>query len=457
MSTIVDELKKAIALLSTTGTATGDGNNVIFLGAPGTGKSTEASKEATALVSNPDDYIIRTVFHPASDYSSFVGCYKPTTKNTPSTVAVVIPYSQQQSTIAPTTHSDPEWYSIDAPLFGAAVAPTQAPIETSHIEYMFEPQAFLLAYMKAMEFPTEKVVLIIEEINRANCAQVFGDIFQLLDRNASYEITPNTAIINYLKSEGKKKGNEYLYINKNEKISLPPNLYLFATMNTSDQSLFPMDSAFIRRWERRYIKIDYNAQIKDNTGAYKWKLNDVHITYNDTSLVSKDTKYSEANPTWDVFLRAINWHISKASQSEDKMLGEFFVKLPDATGNPEISEDIFVNSVMSYLWDEVCKDLPPKSRFFKIYISDSETVDFSYSDYFELEKDTKSLLIARFIYYILKHYEDDAKEKCVSEIMGKAAKSLKSPAVASPAPSSSTSSPAAAPSNTTGTSSATTK
>lgn len=434
MSDIVTELKMALALLSPSTSASNTAHNIIYLGAPGTGKSTKAQELAESItpvvpVGSPNPNIIRTVFHPASDYSSFVGTYKPLKKDGPSSVVIVDPYydstsgntSQQQgqNNNAPIhqTSAPDQWAPIKAPIFSPAVYPSSGPIETSHIEYEFEPQAFLLAYMRAKD-TTEKVALIIEEINRANCAQVFGDIFQLLDRNPKYGIVPNSSIIDYLQKEGKKKGNIYHYISSDDKITLPDNLVLIATMNTSDQSLFPMDSAFIRRWQREYVKINYEAEIKDASSVVIGKLKDVGIVYGDNSLVSKD-KFATPSANWADFLKAVNWHISKASQSEDKMLGEFFVKIPDASGKLEISEEVFVNSVMSYLWDEVCKDLPQKNpnRFFKIYDVDGKAINFNYSDYFYCASpEEKSLLVAKFIYYILKT-EKDANSSEVMDIL----------------------------------------
>ena len=184
----------------------------IFYGAPGTGKSCSIKK---ALTDNnvPNENIFRTTFHPDSDYSTFVGAYKPTME--------VVPHYESS---------------------------TGAQIEEKRIAYNFIPQAFLNAYVRAYQ-TDENVYLVIEEINRGNCAQIFGDLFQLLDRGddgkSDYSIKADTDIRTYLEgvlgddNEGIKGGN----------LSLPANLYILATMNTSDQSLFPIDSAFKRRWE----------------------------------------------------------------------------------------------------------------------------------------------------------------------------------------------------------------
>lgn len=184
----------------------------IFYGAPGTGKSCGIKR---TLDNNhvAENNIFRTTFHPDSDYSTFVGAYKPTME--------VVPRYESS---------------------------TGTQVEERRIAYNFIPQAFLNAYVRAYQ-TDENVYLVIEEINRGNCAQIFGDLFQLLDRGddgkSDYSIKADTDIRTYLEevlgddNEGIKGGN----------LCLPANLYILATMNTSDQSLFPIDSAFKRRWE----------------------------------------------------------------------------------------------------------------------------------------------------------------------------------------------------------------
>lgn len=219
----------------------------IYYGAPGTGKSFEL-KEITKGYST-----IRTTFHPDSDYSTFVGAYKPTMEETPV-------YGAQ----------------------GVEVA------KEKRITYTYVKQAFLKAYLGAWQkYATsgetaEPQFLVIEEINRGNCAQIFGDLFQLLDRSdngfSTYPIEADSDLQNEIR-EAFGKGGEYELANEldvenvvdsytsnyGETLSddiengrvllLPNNLYIWATMNTSDQSLFPIDSAFKRRWDWRYVKI----------------------------------------------------------------------------------------------------------------------------------------------------------------------------------------------------------
>ncbi len=291
--------------------------NCIYFGAPGTGKSYAVDD----IVKN-DDTAIRTTFHPDSDYPSFVGAYKPT-------------------------------------------------MNGDKIAYEFVPQAFTKAYVQAWEkmataedgHMAARQYLVIEEINRGNCAQIFGDLFQLLDRDdegySKYPIYPDADIKKHLydwfhgtytDEDGKKsqvndadgaKWREkkasansdskatWADILSGSKLVLPPNLYIWATMNTSDQSLFPMDSAFKRRWDWKYSKI------KDEDKGYKIVVNDKEF------------------PWWN-FLKKINDVIRQVTQSADKQLGYFFVSLPK--GETSIDAETFVNKVIFYLWNDVFRD-----------------------------------------------------------------------------------------------------
>lgn len=293
----------------------------IYYGAPGTGKSYEIN-DLTKPYST-----IRTTFHPDSDYSTFVGAYKPTMEETPV-------YGAQ----------------------GLEVA------KEKRITYTFVKQAFLKAYLGAWQKyakggeTTEPQFLVIEEINRGNCAQIFGDLFQLLDRSdngfSTYPIEADSDLQNEIK-KAFAEGGEYALENeldvddavdgytsnygetlsddiKNGRVLLlPNNLYIWATMNTSDQSLFPIDSAFKRRWDWRYVKI---------TDAGKgWK-------------IKCGTEYCD----WWTFVEEINKKIAKETSSDDKKLGYFFCKPPK--GSDTITEEKFVGKVLFYLWNDVFKD-----------------------------------------------------------------------------------------------------
>ena len=192
---------------------------IIYYGAPGAGKSHKIKEQLEGV---PKENIFRITFHPDSDYSTFVGTYKP-------------------------TRSERPLYG----LFGKETVRLKdgKDLTEETITYKFIPQAFLNAYMQAYKKPEEKVYLIIEEINRGNCAQIFGDLFQLLDRDengvSEYTIKADADLKAFLVDE-MGKDNDAI---KDGELCLPSNLYIYATMNTSDQSLFPIDSAFKRRWD----------------------------------------------------------------------------------------------------------------------------------------------------------------------------------------------------------------
>lgn len=301
----------------------------IFYGAPGTGKS-HIIKEQTK-----GEDVIRTTFHPDTDYSTFVGTYKPTTEFAP--VLAII---------------------------GDKAVETGR--EEKRISYEFVCQAFLQAYVAAWKKVAEakdgmpkKHFLVIEEINRGNCAQIFGDLFQLLDRNdygySDYPIQADADMQKQLKRlfEGVEIENaesiNALYDGRDivkevltgEVLLLPNNLYIWATMNTSDQSLFPIDSAFKRRWDWQYMPIsegrDKNGQPK------KWKIEA------DTQMYS-----------WWSFIQKINDEIYSKINSEDKKLGFYFCK----PINGVIKAETFVSKVLFYLWNDVFKDFDNESGIF---------------------------------------------------------------------------------------------
>ena len=291
----------------------------IFYGAPGTGKSHRIKEIIKEHGIDEKEQVIRTTFHPDSDYSTFVGCYKPIMKSVPQTYVVE---------------------GNEKPVM--ADKDNQATKE--EIVYDYTPQAFVQAYTKA--WTTDKpVILVIEEINRGNCAQIFGDIFQLLDRGndnvSEYEIKPDKALENYLKDYFAAFDDLDEQIRTGKIMKLPANLYIWATMNTSDQSLFPIDSAFKRRWEWKYIKIAWPYK-KNEDGSFKTDENGEKVHFN----------YSiEGGHDWWKFLQQINAIIDKMTNSADKQLGYFFAKAKDDI----ISYDTFVSKVCFYLWNDIFK------------------------------------------------------------------------------------------------------
>lgn len=293
----------------------------IYYGAPGTGKS-KTIKDLTF-----GESVIRTTFHPDSDYASFVGTYKPITEE----VTLRDCYGKKV---------------IDDD--------TNEVVKEERIAYKFIPQAFLEAYVEAWKKlgSNKKQYLIIEEINRGNCAQIFGDLFQLLDRNeygfSDYPIVADKDMQKYLEKEfagweitNKDEINQ-LYgeanmvnlIMKGERLVLPSNLYIWATMNTSDQSLFPIDSAFKRRWDWKYVPIR-EGRDKETNAPLNWYIN------------TGDKQYK-----WWSFISKVNELIGSLTNSEDKKLGYFFCKAKDG----EIDADLFVSKVIFYLWNDVFKD-----------------------------------------------------------------------------------------------------
>lgn len=347
----------------------------IYYGAPGTGKSNEI-KLMTGNGTFSKNYTFRTTFHPDSDYSSFVGTYKPI------------------------------WNG-------------------EKIIYVFRPQSFLRAYIEAWKHPEHNVALVIEEINRGNCAQIFGDIFQLLDRErtglSKYPIEADIDMQNYLKgefanidsiyNEDQIKDIDKYYANHYDTafedikngiiLTLPKNLSLLATMNTSDQSLFPMDSAFKRRWEWQYMPIVEGVIEKGVKLNWKIKL---------------DNKYKYID--WWQFLKRINAIISDLTTSEDKQLGYFFCQPNDfVNSNHEADEKedlitakYFVDKVIFYLWNDVFKDYAFDAKcckssddkevlFAEFYNEDGKTINVKTLKYFfeTLVKEGESSLVEEIV------------------------------------------------------------
>lgn len=322
----------------------------IFYGAPGTGKSNYIEKETKG------EMVERTTFHPDSDYSTFVGAYKPTT--------------------------------IDVPMrdvTGKIIVEGGVKVTEKRIVYNFIPQAFLKAYTGAWKNQGKPFYLIIEEINRGNCAQIFGDLFQLLDRNKEgesvYPISPDTDIQKFLQTDSeygfaaltKEQTNAIPENVRNGKVLiLPHNLFIWATMNTSDQSLFPIDSAFKRRWDWQYVPISdaqKNWQIEVQGNRYDW---------------------------WK-FLQKINDKIGVATNSEDKKLGYFFCK---ANNDGIINAETFVGKVIFYIWNDVFKDFPDEAGdLFK----DEEGNPLSFGKFYTAGIDGKAKVVEEKVTLFLEH------------------------------------------------------
>jgi len=325
----------------------------ITYGAPGTGKSHKISAVAN------ENNSIRVTFHPDTDYSAFIGAYKPTMERA------------KYDTIVQVNEIVKDVNGVES-----VISKLKA-VRKDEIVYSFVPQAFMKAYVEAwrrwcdgsMSDDDKVFYLVIEEINRGNCAQIFGDAFQLLDRCAngfsSYAIAPDHDVERFLREdkdwnlsglaltsdvtndEGKVVASVD-QIKSGKRMVLPPNLRIWATMNTSDQSLFPMDSAFKRRWDWEYMPIkDENKgyKIKVGTGEYEW---------------------------WS-FLKKINDEIAEYTSSEDKQLGYFFARPKD--GGNVIDTDDFVSKVIFYLWKDVFKDDLPQTKPFKYKFKEDDPED----------------------------------------------------------------------------------
>ena len=340
------------------------GWQVITYGAPGTGKSHEIDKCTNESNS------IRVTFHPDTDYAAFVGSYKP-------------------------TMGEQDRYALDA-----KGKTHKIEAKEKSIVYSFVPQAFMKAYVEAwrrytntgLQGDAKIYYLVIEEINRGNCAQIFGDLFQLLDRAdngfSAYAITPDDDIRKFLETNkdyklsdiplaeditkvtetGEKVIATAADIKAGKKLVLPPNLCIWATMNTSDQSLFPMDSAFKRRWDWKYVPIK-NA----NLG---WEI-----------------VVGDCEVDWWKFLVEINKIVKGVTNSADKQLGYFFVKAKDSV----IDAEMFVNKVAFYLWNDVFKDCELDGEAFKIEREGGEVDVLAFQDFFKEDGTINEEVLKNFL------------------------------------------------------------
>lgn len=361
----------------------------IFFGAPGTGKSYALKSEAESLVSHNDDQIERVTFHPDYTYANFVGSYKPIMKtskfdeldeDTKIVLSVLLDETkttqEKYDELVKTFKDNNDLTRLPA-LLGlyfdddfmtikqdGTQAANNNSVERNHgrslrkyvqllskdsckekIAYEYVPGPFMRILVKALQNPDKPYVLIIEEINRANVAAVFGDIFQLLDRDDSgvseYSITTTNDMRHYLISQ---LGVGY-DVNT---IKLPKNMFIWATMNSADQGVYPMDTAFKRRWEFSYYGLD--------TGEDKLS----------TLAIEPRFKLGQSDKliSWNGLRKAINDELSTESYNinEDKLMGPFFLKEAALQDNDSFKE-VFKNKVLMYLFDDVVKQ--KRRLFFK--------------------------------------------------------------------------------------------
>lgn len=360
-------------------------NRIIF-GAPGTGKSFRLNDEA-----NKSNFaeITRVTFHPDYSYSQFVGTYKPVmvknkSKATDENVSQTIEILQDKTKTAQekydllydkfkdnnlTTlpfllglYTDDNFTTLKKDgtataddnsaerNHGKAIRPyinLKSQDDNETISYKYVPGPFLQTLVAALKSGKsgnpQNYLLIIEEINRARVAAVFGDVFQLLDRNADgeseYKIQTSEDMRNYLAEQLGGNPDEY------KTLKLPNNFYLWATMNSADQGVFPMDTAFKRRWNFEYIGIDEN---ESGVSTYDIPINE------------------KAKVNWNDLRKAINSKLILAKVNEDKLLGPYFISendLKNAMQKPADFIKLFKSKVIMYLFEDAAK---MKKDFFKL-------------------------------------------------------------------------------------------
>lgn len=371
--------------------------NRILFGAPGTGKSFSINRDRIELLGegNEDDYE-RVTFHPDYSYANFVGTYKPVMVDDSAETISLATEKEVLAVLTDESKSAQEKYDLlydrfkgdgltRLPLLlglytdesfktrkadGSDAAGDNS-VERNHgkairsyvnlskpskgkkdISYEYVPGPFMRMYIKALKNSrTDNVkpfLLIIEEINRANVAAVFGDIFQLLDRGddfvSEYPIQATEDVKKYLARELGGDPSDY------NKIKIPDNMFIWATMNSADQGVFPMDTAFKRRWDFTYLGIDDNDQ--DLQGKYVYLADD------------KSQKVE-----WNKLRKAINNFLAKEKINEDKQLGPYFISrsiVVPKTG-AEIDRDRFIstfkNKVIMYLFEDAAKQ--KRARLFE--------------------------------------------------------------------------------------------
>ena len=368
--------------------------NRILFGAPGTGKSFTINRDRVELlgVGNEDDYE-RVTFHPDYSYANFVGTYKPVMVDDSAEIISLATEKEVLAVLTDETKTAQEKYdqlyerfkgdgltrlplllglytdeSFKTRKADGSDAASDNSVERNHgrairpyvnlskptngkkdISYEYVPGPFMRMYVKALKNSrTDNIkpfLLIIEEINRANVAAVFGDIFQLLDRGddfvSEYPIQATEDIKKYLVKELGGNPDDY------NKIKIPDNMFIWATMNSADQGVFPMDTAFKRRWDFTYLGIDDNDE----------QLRGKYVT-----IGSKEQQRIE----WNELRKAINEFLAESKINEDKQLGPYFISksiVVPKDGGTEIDSkkfcDAFKNKVLMYLFDDAAKQKRP--------------------------------------------------------------------------------------------------
>lgn len=289
----------------------------IFFGAPGTGKSFKLNKETEEYFGSNYE---RVTFHPNYMYGNFVGAFKP------------FPYFLKDS--------------------DGSILTDEYGNKKESITYKYVEGPFMRILVKALKNPETNYLLLIEEINRANTAAVFGDFFQLLDRNikgeSEYPISTSEEVRMYLNMEFSDVDDEEIrtYIdskigNDYERLILPSNLYIWATMNSADQGVMPMDTAFKRRWNFEYVGIDEvleDEEIAKKFEGYKFRITKDRIA------------------KWNDFRVEVNKRLSECRVSEDKLIGPYFIsKSVLESGDINEITNTIKNKVLMYLYEDAGK------------------------------------------------------------------------------------------------------
>ncbi|UJF22036.1 AAA family ATPase [Shewanella sp. OMA3-2] len=273
--------------------------NKIFYGAPGTGKShrihTEEYKVAEKIV---------TVFHPDTQYSDFVGALKPH----------ILKENEGNSGVT----------------------------------YLFRPGPFTNALVKAKAHPDTHICLVIEEINRAPAAAVFGELFQLLDRNTTGESTykidaADPDMLTHINDQLRVAG-----ISELKQLEIPANLSILATMNSSDQAVMPLDTAFKRRWSFEYLEINFANPAVPNT------------------LIYIQTANGQFSIEWPKLAQSINDVLIETGVTEDRLIGPFFLS-PTELIDSDSAKLVLNSKLFVYLWDDVLRHLGPHKVFSSTY------------------------------------------------------------------------------------------
>ena len=285
--------------------------NKIYFGAPGTGKSYNLNQDKNDLLEDFKDNFERVTFHPDYSYANFVGTYKPVPEN-------------------------------------------------DSITYKYVPGPFMRILKKAIQKPSEPFLLIIEEINRANVAAVFGDVFQLLDRTEEYESEYSIEASEDMKT----------YLNK-RKIKIPQNLFIWATMNSADQGVFPMDTAFKRRWDFEYFSINHHEDL----------IEDTHVIINNKCI------------KWNDLRKQINEELLSYKINEDKLLGPFFAFNEHMNEKIDLDDfkDIFSNKIIMYLFEDAARSR--RNELFRGACNIKDTNYITYSEIRELINEDKIIEI----------------------------------------------------------------